>query len=179
MEESWGQTSDHRVVQNGYTDEEGAGFTDGPVGREEAPDRHAGTQEQAVGDAQMATESRPEGDTGVWGREDAELKCAWAYGEGAYFDGEMCSCKSGFTNVDSRCQESDEGGHGRELLERKGPDSRIAVLAKTGAKAATGVVLCTVMWDATALLGNPFAVPGLVDNALCGALAGLGLFGTR
>ena len=56
------------------------------------------------------------------------------------------------------------------------------------------MILCTAVWDATAFLGNPLAVPGLVvvggsgqpfspllqvDNALCGALAGLGLFGTR
>ena len=27
--------------------------------------------------------------------------------------------------------------------------------------------------------GNPLAVPGLMDNAVCGALASLGLFGSR
>jgi hypothetical protein len=45
--------------------------------------------------------------------------------------------------------------------------------AATAAKVAGGVVVCTVLWDLTAFLGNPFAIPGLVDNAVCGALAGI------
>jgi hypothetical protein len=45
--------------------------------------------------------------------------------------------------------------------------------AATAAKVAGGVLVCTVLWDMTAFLGNPFAIPGLVDNAVCGALAGI------
>ncbi|EKX48331.1 hypothetical protein GUITHDRAFT_105938 [Guillardia theta CCMP2712] len=79
-------------------------------------------------------------------------------------------------------QHGDEGLIGEEagdwvIQEHK--HKRFAEFARTSAKAATGVILCTAVWDATAFLGNPLAVPGLVDNALCGALAGLGLFGTR
>jgi hypothetical protein len=165
---------------------------------EQASDGHGGDDVQAEEDDARASRTRStkaktyvsllgeglEEDTGVWGSDDANLKCTWAYGSGAFFDGEMCSCKPGFASVDGRClpngdSASYEHSHDRGHAPMRGTDSRVAVLAKTGVKAATGVVLCTVMWDATALLGNPFAVPGLVDNALCGALAGFGLFGTR
>ena len=36
------------------------------------------------------------------------------------------------------------------------------------AKVAGGVVLCTVLWDASFWLGNVFAVPGITDNLVCG-----------
>ena len=43
--------------------------------------------------------------------------------------------------------------------------------AKSGAKVALGVLACTFLWDMTAFVGNPLAVPGLVDNAVCGVMA--------
>jgi len=46
--------------------------------------------------------------------------------------------------------------------------------ATAGGKALGGVLLCTVLWDMTAWIGNPLAVPGLVDNAVCGGLFAAG-----
>mmetsp|Transcript_52355 Transcript_52355/g.162508 ORF Transcript_52355/g.162508 Transcript_52355/m.162508 type:complete len:284 (-) Transcript_52355:233-1084(-) len=76
-------------------------------------------------------------------------------------------------------EEEIQGEEAGDWVIQEHKHKRFAEFARTSAKAATGVILCTAVWDATAFLGNPLAVPGLVDNALCGALAGLGLFGTR
>ena len=43
--------------------------------------------------------------------------------------------------------------------------------ARSAAKVAGAMLACSVLWDMTAFLGNPLAVPGLVDNAVCGAVA--------
>ena len=45
--------------------------------------------------------------------------------------------------------------------------------AVSAAKVAGGVMLCTVLWDLSALAGNPFAVPGITDNAVCGAVTSM------
>ena len=45
--------------------------------------------------------------------------------------------------------------------------------AINAAKVAGGVLMCTAVWDLTAFIGNPFAVPGFTDNAVCGALVAL------
>jgi hypothetical protein len=63
-----------------------------------------------------------------------------------------------------------------ELQNEKEEKRKLAFQTKTAAtaaKVAGGVLVCTVLWDMTAFLGNPFAIPGLVDNAVCGALAGI------
>lgn len=39
------------------------------------------------------------------------------------------------------------------------------------AKVAGGVVLCTVLWDASFWIGNPFAVPGITDNLVLSLLS--------
>ena len=60
------------------------------------------------------------------------------------------------------------------LIQERAENEQLAAQAQTAAsaaKVALGVVVCTVLWDMTALVGNPFAVPGLVDNAVCGAMA--------
>ena len=215
-------------------------------GRQLAEEKNRLNEEVSAAKRALFAGGQAGGDTGVWGGDEIGLdsKCVWAYGEGALFDGVMCACKPGYTNIADRCIETpptnsppansptvtatsslddrgpnalisvtattavtdksvisqremhgqmqdggragERGGDGRaggrggdgQEGERDGA-SRLQTLVKSGAKAATGVVLCTVVWDATALLGNPLAVPGLIDNALCGALAGLGLFGTR
>lgn len=48
-----------------------------------------------------------------------------------------------------------------------------AKLTGEAAQAGAGAVLCMVAWDMTAFLGNPFAVPGVMDNVLC--MGGVGL----
>jgi len=55
-----------------------------------------------------------------------------------------------------------------------GPRVGCVTLAPLALRAQIGasVALCSVIWDATALIGNPFAVPGVTDNMVCGALAG-------
>jgi hypothetical protein len=76
---------------------------------------------------------------------DVELMCVGAYGEGAYFDGEMCACKEGYANVQGRCVETascsrKKGGWwrtrgkgcgvGGEHLEK----DKVRTLAETGVK---------------------------------------------
>jgi hypothetical protein len=65
-----------------------------------------------------------------------------------------------------------------ELKTEKDEKLKLAYERQTAinaAKVAGGVLVCTAVWDLTAFLGNPFAVPGFTDNAVCGVvMAALG-----
>jgi hypothetical protein len=46
-------------------------------------------------------------------------------------------------------------------------------LTAEAAQVGGGLVFCAAAWDMTAALGNPFAVPGVTDNAVCMGVVGL------
>jgi hypothetical protein len=56
-----------------------------------------------------------------------------------------------------------------------GPADGTALSRGEAAAAGAGLAFCVVAWDLTALAGNPLAMPGVVDNAVCaGAVGWLG-----
>ena len=58
---------------------------------------------------------------------------------------------------------------------RPGDAGPPAVSAGEAAAAGAGMAFCVVAWDLTALAGNPLAMPGVMDNAVClGAVGWLG-----
>mmetsp|Transcript_31971 Transcript_31971/g.78443 ORF Transcript_31971/g.78443 Transcript_31971/m.78443 type:complete len:90 (-) Transcript_31971:321-590(-) len=57
--------------------------------------------------------------------------------------------------------------------EQRRQESSMKTMGDLGVPSA----LCIALWDATALLGNPFALPGIADNIICGGLAAAGVIG--
>ena len=64
-------------------------------------------------------------------------------------------CEAGLSPMDGRPQGRPGGAEGFAPHDKRGAmeGARLRALAETGGKAGGLIVLCTVMWDATALLG--------------------------
>jgi len=89
------------------------------------------------------------------------------------------------SSYENMFQKSSDSGPGRRFFSRSDKpkdsfpsDGALVEHKRDGFKAAAGgAVLCSILWDLTAFLGNPLAVPGLADNLICGGVyaAGAGI----